>query len=388
MRRHRRYAFTLIELLVVIAIIAILIGLLLPAVQKVREAANRMKCQSHLKQLGIAVLNYESSNQQLPPLSFTLRGHGDGSTGTIALPGNYNKHYGPTIRLLPYFEQDNVAQLFDPTQAADATVAVAPYTVPNASVVNRPLPTMRCPSDLPTNNYYGSASSYAYSRGNFQYAEYPAGTVLTGGWTPDDGAIASAYSTPAPPWAAGTTPDIATALTYVQILGVTDGTSNTILAGDKGYTIQGATWTAGDGTPYGGTGPLAGTPFFGNTNWGFIADMTDSSYGTTNSPINSKYLVGSTSCSPALKTANTGPKSDGVFSYSTVNGVVQNSAPCDNSAGSWFRTTALSAFRSKHPGGCNFVFVDGSVKFIRESIDMKTYKALGSRNGGETIGDY
>src|SRR5215218_4096886 len=139
----RRSAFTLIELLVVIAIIAILIGLLLPAVQKIREAANRMKCSNNLKQLALAAHNFESANSKFP----------EGAWATGIAYGNSD-----LSRLLPYIEQDNIARNYDYNQPWWGSAA-------NVAVAGNRIKIMQCPSD-PNATGNGSPMGWTNYHGN------------------------------------------------------------------------------------------------------------------------------------------------------------------------------------------------------------------------------
>src|SRR5436190_12519131 len=124
-----RRGFTLIELLVVIAIMAVLMGLLLPAVQKVREAASRLQCQNNLKQIGLALHNYEGVNGVFPPAYVTQNPAADGSAFGVSYGDEYRN--GPTgfawgVFLLPFLEQDNLYRQFDRDQPCWAPVNVLP----------------------------------------------------------------------------------------------------------------------------------------------------------------------------------------------------------------------------------------------------------------------
>src|SRR3954471_6090724 len=142
-RRRRRGAFTLVELLVVIAIIAILMGLLLPAVQKVREASARTQCANHLKQIGLALHNYEGVNKAFPPAYVTQNPRADGSAHGVSYGDEYRN--GPTgfawgVFLLPHLEQGNLYRQFDLTQpcwapqnAPAARTRVAVFLCPSAT---------------------------------------------------------------------------------------------------------------------------------------------------------------------------------------------------------------------------------------------------------------
>jgi prepilin-type N-terminal cleavage/methylation domain-containing protein/prepilin-type processing-associated H-X9-DG protein len=258
--RSRRDGFTLIELLVVIAIIAILIGLLLPAVQKVREAAARMKCSNNLKQIGLACHSYQDSNGALPAGWVTK------ANGPYPSPG-WNWQY----MILPYLEQGN---LYTAINADLATPTGPPATPATGAAYLNIVPGYVCPSDgsVPTNPNFNA---------------YPKTNYLCNRWVFG--------------------PDGSSNPTKLAIQTIQDGSSNTIFVGEREMTFN-----------------IGGSALIRHSN-------TSASFE-----------------------ARFGPK--------------MNPRPA---AGTVFNTGSNErlAYTSLHTGGCNFVFGDGAVRFIQNSID-------------------
>jgi prepilin-type N-terminal cleavage/methylation domain-containing protein/prepilin-type processing-associated H-X9-DG protein len=325
--RRLRPAFTLIELLVVIAIIAILIGLLLPAVQKVREAAARSKCTNNLKQLGIACTAYHDGFGRYPP-----GGALGGTPSTVTnLTGRTSR--GPNVShyvfLLPYIEQDALYRI----ACGGSTTPASDYdAAPVNTITSRAPATIQCPSAVSASLFSnGSTSNHA---GHYPAIPGPSPdpailNPATGQPYKRTGQANSTYGDNGAQGVLG--PNSAT-----KIADVTDGLSNTFLLGE--LSAKDVSDSSSD---------------TGYREWTRGASNTP---GTNNNQANAKTIR------------------DGIG--------VTKFTPLTNPTSQKFNIMSMD---SNHPGGCNFAMCDGGVKFVRDSINISAYRAAASRDGDENL---
>ncbi|MGL4550493.1 MAG: DUF1559 domain-containing protein [Gemmataceae bacterium] len=332
----RRAAFTLIELLVVIAIIAILIGLLLPAVQKVREAAARMQCSNHMKQIGLGAHNYESSMNGLPPSAIDFDGNAP-STLPFPAPKGTRAARSFHFQILPYIEQGNIQFRFDINldwrEPVNRTLVANPvpiYVCPSAGARNRSR-SFTAPALYGGGPVVGNVTDYkifARTRSTINTATLLSATVNSS-------------------WGAATQPNVNTPL-----VSISDGTSNTVLMVES----------AGGPTRY-----TLGRPAPQPAGWG----------------------------SPGSTTTDSTQMWADHRNYDIFDGVLPTGEPdpANGAATSAQRTLALNGCNdgepySFHTGGMNVLRCDGSVSFVSQTVSVGIVAALITRAHGEVLPNY
>ncbi len=369
-RRHPRFrpGFTLIELLVVIAIIAVLIALLLPAVQAAREAARRAQCTNNLKQLGLALANYEQANGAYPA-----------SYGSAAGPGTYWTTWGswsPQSMLLAYFEQVPVYNSINFSGISHGDQAHMDMLQKTA--ITTRINSLLCPSSpLPVGTYYGSqkpGNNYFASVGSSLNWVGAAGSGAPNGIFMFGGSALSADPN-----------NSGEQVGARGVRDVTDGTSNTIAFGE---------WRMGDFncTQLSIQDVINPMPYPGNT-WGPAANMPAGA-ATFQTWINqcAGYAPSTITKSPQWEynMSYLGQAwNQGMFGWTLGNTLLAPNSPYPNCRtctwnGDW-DCPGMYGLSSYHPGGGNVAMADGSVHFLKSSTSMLVVWALGSRAQNEVL---
>jgi prepilin-type processing-associated H-X9-DG protein len=328
----------LLELLVVIAIIGVLIGLLLPAVQRVRQAAGRMSCANNLKQIALAMHNYEAAYHQFPA-AFKADG----------MPIAYFASWSPLAELNPFLEQTAIYKHMDLSlQTYESTI---PFNItgPNQFAVQQTVKLFLCPSDKMEPVTMGPAYGVPVL-GPTNYA-FCNGTGTNGGSPWDaDGAF--------------------TAKRAMHVSDITDGTSNTAMISES---------TLGEGTESASGPPPASLA----TVYAYLSGRPLSEGACAAASLwNVERLRGFMWASGEIRCAS-------YNHYFPPNAPQADCVTFDVRPGPT-RYTALGwrTARSRHSGGVNLALCDGSVRFVADSINLALWRALATRAGGETLNDF
>ncbi len=335
----RRPAFTLIELLVVIAIIAILIGLLLPAVQAAREAARRSQCVNNLKQMGVAIQNYHDVVGVYPPASLMYAPY-DIATNCASTGNGMSRSHGLFTHILPFIEQGNLFNAVNFNFSAGSVNGNLQFGVlPGAvqfTAFSTVVSTYVCPSDtqLLASNTVPYDQGTAYTPGSYASNVGALDTVhgnVCPRYNESDGAFSRdwVYSSSA----------------------ITDGTSNTIFLGEASRFLN--------------------DPEIYFNYWNRVAWVNS--------------VVGLTGTTRTMAFATTAPKLNANLQIPDPPTVTPSTAWLVVGATGDASQAGQFGFRSQHPGGANFTFGDGSVKFLKNSIALIVYRGLSTRAGGEVI---
>jgi prepilin-type N-terminal cleavage/methylation domain-containing protein/prepilin-type processing-associated H-X9-DG protein len=362
--RQRRWGFSLIELLVVIAIIGVLVALLLPAVQGARESGRRAQCVNNLRQIGIAIMNYETAHKSFPTGAIYFN-KGDAANACQGVHAERN--FGAFAMLLAQMEQVNAYNAINFNLAAGGNGGM--WGGINVGAINSTglgfrVSSYICPSDLPTLQTFSggnpySQTSYAPSGGTWNIVAYLAGPTCA-----DQDKGNGAFDD----------------YTAYNAADVRDGLSNTIFVGETSRFPH-------DPDPelnqWSQTGLFQVSTSFDPTG----STTRPQGFAFEVPKINAPMMQGD--APGGIGFNNTG----GMFNSGSAgpNALPPGTAYPDTSD---YRAWLLNpkyqqygqwGFRSLHPGGANFVFGDGSVKFIKDGVDMTTFWALGTRFGKEVI---